>query len=194
MLFIFLFTYAILKMQVKPLDFLEKRGIIMARSIIDKLIYSVTQKPKHYKEVRNPPKTDLEKLFRPQDARQMQYNRWSKRHKVYSGSYLPRNHRDLLKKGWKKKRVSDQHHHFYQRKSTNQTIRYDDSYTKPDGTFVRGDHYHWYMWWKKYFGSRKEAYFRHKQYQNNKTEKVYYNEYEEKTSLSNPDHHIYPQN
>jgi hypothetical protein len=124
----------------------------------------------------------------------MQFNRWSKRHKVYSGSYLPHNHRDLLKKGWKKKKVSNQHHHFYQRKSTNQTVRYDDSYTKPDGTFVRGNHYHWYMWWKKYFGPQKESYFRHKQYQNNKTEKVYYNEYEEKTSLSNPDHHIYPKN
>ena len=77
----------------------------MARNIIDQLIYSVTKKPKHYKEVRNPPKTQLEKLFRAQDARQLQFNRWSKRHKVYSGSYLPHNHRDLLKKGWKKKKI-----------------------------------------------------------------------------------------
>ena len=46
----------------------------MARSLIDKIIYSITKKPKHYVEVKNPPKTVKEKLSRPQDARQMQYN------------------------------------------------------------------------------------------------------------------------
>ena len=70
----------------------------MARSIIDKIIYRITKKPKHYVEVRHPPKTPHEKLARPQDARQVQYNRWSKRYKVYSGSYLPKNEGRLLKK------------------------------------------------------------------------------------------------
>ena len=43
----------------------------MARSLIDKIIYSITKKPKHYVEVKNPPKTAKEKLSRPQDARQI---------------------------------------------------------------------------------------------------------------------------
>ena len=98
----------------------------MARSLIDKLIYSITKKPKHYVEVKHPPKTAIEKLARPQEARQMQYNKWSRRFKVYSGSYLPNDHNDLRKKGWKKKRASDNMHHIYQRKSTNQSVRHDD--------------------------------------------------------------------
>lgn len=73
----------------------------MARSLIDKIIYSITKKPKHYVEVKNPPKTTIAKLARPQDARQVQYNKWSKRYKIYSGSYLPENDRRLLKKAGK---------------------------------------------------------------------------------------------
>ena len=85
----------------------------MARSLIDKIIYSITKKPKHYVEVKNPPKTAKEKLSRPQDARQMQYNQWSKRYKMYSGSYLPNDHNELRKKGWDKKKASDNMHHIY---------------------------------------------------------------------------------
>ena len=32
----------------------------MARSLIDKIIYSITKKPRHYVEVKNPPKTERE--------------------------------------------------------------------------------------------------------------------------------------
>lgn len=46
----------------------------MKKSLIDKFVYSITEKPKHYVEVKNPPKTVAEKLTRPQDARQVQYN------------------------------------------------------------------------------------------------------------------------
>lgn len=162
----------------------------MARSMIDKFIYRITKKPKHCVEVRNPPKTALEKLARPQDARQMQYNQWSKRYKIYSGSYLPKNHSDLLQHGWKQKKISDADHHFYQRKSTNQTIRYDDDRITPQGKFEKG-HYHWYIWWKDYFGKKTEKRFRHEQKQQNKHKKVYYNEYGEKTCYANFDHHIY---
>lgn len=47
------------------------------RRMIDRFIYSITKKPTPYVEVKNPPKTVKEKLARPQDARQVQYNRWS---------------------------------------------------------------------------------------------------------------------
>ena len=163
----------------------------MKRSIIDKFIYSITKKPKHYVEVRKPPKTTRQKLLRPQDARQVQYNRWSKRFKVYSGSYLPSDHNELKKKGWKKKKVSDNIHHIYQRKSTNQTIRYDNDRINRRGQFERG-HYHWYIWWKNWFGRKSEERIRKEQYKDNKTKKVYYNKYGEKTSFGNQDHHIDP--
>jgi hypothetical protein len=158
----------------------------MKRSFIDKLIYKITEKPQHYVEVKNPPKTMLEKLARPQDARQVQYNEWSKRRRVYSGSYLPKNHSDLLGNGWNKKKVSDATHHFYQRKSTNQTIRYDDDRVNRRGQFEKG-HYHWYNWWKNYFGKKTEERFRKAPRNKN----IYYNEYGEKTNFKNPDHHIY---
>lgn len=68
----------------------------MITKLVDKLIYAITKKPAHYVEVQDPPKTVLEKLARPQDARQLQYNKWSKRYKVYSGSYLPKDENRLL--------------------------------------------------------------------------------------------------
>ena len=136
--------------------------------LIDRFIYSITKKPKHYVEVKNPPKTTAEKLSRPQDARQVQYNRWSKRYKMYSGSYLPKDHKDLANKGWKKKNVRR-------------------------GRFIN-DHYHWYIWNRNYFGPKTEQHFRIKQRKHNNTEKVYYNKYGEKTSFGNPDHHINPSN
>ncbi|MBQ7364483.1 MAG: hypothetical protein IJW46_02670, partial [Clostridia bacterium] len=95
----------------------------MKHSMIDRLIYAVTQRPKHYVEVKNPPRTAAEKLAHPQDARQMQYNRWSKRYKIYSGSYLPENDRRLLKKGWEDKKSLQNGGTIIQRKSSGQTIR-----------------------------------------------------------------------
>lgn len=134
----------------------------MARSLIDRIIYSVTKKPKHCVEVRNPPKTASEKLMRPQEARQIQYNRWSKRFKVYSGSYLPKNDRRLLKKGWEDQTASVVKNNkqsnpskFYCRKSTNQWVRNDQ------------DHWHWYNWWSKKLD--------HKAIK--KQENLYYDEY-----------------
>lgn len=164
----------------------------MKRKTIDQYIYSITKKPAHYVEVRNPPRTAKEKLARPQAARQLQYNRWSKRYQVFSGSYLPCDHKDLRKKGWSKKRISDKDHHFYQRKSTNQTVRFDSERINKKGQKEAG-HYHWYIWWKSHFGKRDEQIMRKNQYKNGRKEKVYYNEYGEATSFGNPDHHIYPQ-
>ncbi len=122
----------------------------MKQKLIDKIIYAITKKPKHYVEVKNPPLTTIEKLRRPQDARQMQYNRWSKRYKIYSGSYLPENDRKLLRKGWEDKTNSIIKNHkrnnavsFYQRKSTNQWVRNDKT------------HWHWYNWWSNKFESKK---------------------------------------
>ncbi len=43
----------------------------MLKKIIDKIVFAITKKPKHCVEVKNPPKTAIEKLSRPQDARQM---------------------------------------------------------------------------------------------------------------------------
>ena len=110
--------------------------------LIDRMVYLWSEKPNHYKEVRNPPKTNLEKLLRPQDARQVQYNNWSKKFKVYSGSYLPNDHNELKSKGWKKKKASDNMHHIYQRKSTNQTVRHDDETFNKKKKEVEPAHWH----------------------------------------------------
>ena len=157
--------------------------------LIDRFIYSITQKPSHYVEVKKPPKTTREKLTRPQDARQMQYNKWSKRYKMYSGSYLPKDHNELTYKGWKKKKVSDNMHHIYQRKSTNQTVRHDDERIKKDGT-IAPSHWHWLVWWKPYYGKKTR-----KRFNNAKnSDKIYYNKYGVKVSSNNPDHHLYKEN
>ena len=116
--------------------------------LIDHWVYAVTKKPKHYVDLRHPPKTALEKLSRPQDARQMQYNRWCRRFRIYSGSYLPTEPERLLKKGWEDKteEVTSQPPHetlpdFYRRKSTSQWVRFDHD-KKPW-------HWHWYRCWSK---------------------------------------------
>ena len=157
----------------------------MARSLIDRIIYSITKKPKHYVEVKNPPKTAIEKLARPQDARQMQYNKWSTRYKIYSGSYLPNDHNELKKKDWKKKRASDNMHHIYQRKSTHQTVRHDDVRILKNGETVPS-HWHWLVWRKPYFGEKTRNRFRTAK----NSAKIYYNKYSEKTTTSKKDHHI----
>ena len=158
----------------------------MKRNLIDRFIYSITEKPKHYVEVKAPPKTAVEKLARPQDARQIQYNRWSKRYKIYSGSYLPNNHNDLYKKGWNKKRASDNMHHIYQRKSTNQTVRHDDERINKNGTIIPS-HWHWLVWWKPYFGEKTRDRFKNAK----NREKLYYDKYGSKVSKNNRDHHIH---
>ena len=115
----------------------------MARSLIDKIIYSITKKPKHYIEVRNPPETIRGKLARPQDARQVQYNKWSKAHQVFSGSYLPYQVRDLEHRGWETKRDSKNAYeteHF--RKSTGQHVLRHGRHINKNGQ-LEPTHYHW---------------------------------------------------
>ena len=149
--------------------------------LIDRVVYLWSKKPDHYKEVRNPPKTNLEKLLRVQDARQVQYNNWSKRFKVYSGSYLPRNRKKLLKNGWKIQSVGNKDHQVIQRKSTKQTVRYDrHGGNKP--------HAHWLRWWKKGFTSKEYERWKKRDYSG---EKMYYDEYGEPVSRRAPEHHIY---
>ncbi len=115
----------------------------MAKSWIDKFIYQITEKPTHYKEVKNPPKTVIGKLLRPQDARQVQYNNWSKAHHIYSGSYLPKDGIKLEKQGWTNEspksinKSNPKAPTTYRRKSTNQWVRDDKT------------HWHWYNWWRK---------------------------------------------
>ena len=116
----------------------------MSIKFIDKLIYNTTKKPIEYKRVSNPPKTTLDKLLDPQNARQQQFNNWCKRKEVYCGSYLPENPDTLLKKGWKEttspKNKTNKIREF-QRNSTKQIVRYDDK------KIVKGkledEHYHW---------------------------------------------------
>ena len=152
----------------------------MARSLIDKIIYSITKKPKHYVEVKNPPKTAKEKLSRPQDARQMQYNEWSRAHRVYSGSYLPKDDRKLLGKGWEDKKHLQNGGKVMQRKSTGQTIR-SESHGKPQ-------HYHWLDFWQKPFVNAKYRKFKEKEFGQ---KKVYFNKFGQLTNQLDPEHHIY---
>ncbi len=151
----------------------------MLKKIIDKIVFAITKKPKHYVEVKNPPKTAIEKLSRPQDARQMQYNRWSRRYKIYSGSYLPENDNRLMKKGWALVKSKQNGSRVIQRKSTGQTVVSD----------WHGDphHYHWYDYWGKpyvnsRFGKVVDNGFRGKT--------VFYNKYGKLTHRKDPAHHI----
>ena len=143
---------------------------------IEKLIYKITKKPKHYKAVKKPPKTAIGKLLRPKAARQMQYNEWSKKHKVYSGSYLPRDGSKLEKKGWinetnniVKNDKRSNTPRFFRRKSTNQWVRDDKT------------HWHWYNWWKKILD--------HKKIKENKNQ-AYYDKYGEKCARGSQESHI----
>lgn len=115
----------------------------MSKSLIDKIIYSITKKPQHYVEVRNPPKTAREKLARPQDARQMQYNRWSKGHQVYSGSYLPYRTSELNKRGWTTEHPSQNPYETeHIRKSTGQHVLRHGRHINRQGRLEK-THYHW---------------------------------------------------
>ena len=110
---------------------------------IDRWVYNHSNKPMHYVRVKNPPKTPMEKRSRVQEARQQQFNFWCMRYGVYCGSYLPTDHRTLLRKGWKDTTHPNRRKHKpdtteYTRKSTGQKIEHHDS---KDGI---DHHYHWF--------------------------------------------------
>ena len=151
----------------------------MKRNLFERFIYSITQKPLHYVEVKNPPKTILDKLLRPQDARQLQYNRWCKRFKMYSGSYLPENDRRLLRKGWEDKKYFDNGTIVLQRKSTGQTIR-SDRHGVPH-------HYHWLDFWEQPFTNAGYRKFKKREFSGGS---VYYTKYGQLTRKRNPEHHL----
>jgi len=115
----------------------------MSTKLIDRLIYFITERPKRYVEVRNPPNTTAEKLLRPQDARQVQYNRWSKAHQIYSGSYLPYQIKDLVNRGWTTARPSaNSYETEHVRKSTGQHVLRHGRHLNKNG-IVEPTHYHW---------------------------------------------------
>lgn len=147
---------------------------------IDRLIYVITKKPSHYVEVKNPPKTPFEKITRPSDARQVQYNQWCKRYKMYSGSYLPENDRRLLKKGWEDKKSLQNGGIIMQRKSTGQTIR-SEEHGKPH-------HYHWIDFWEKPFVNSRHKKFQRKEFMG---KKVYFNRYGQLTNKNDFNHHLF---
>ncbi|MBP3308635.1 MAG: hypothetical protein J6L90_04250 [Clostridia bacterium] len=115
----------------------------MKRSLIDRVIYAITKKPNHYIEVKNPPKTVSEKLSRPQDARQVQYNEWSRRHQVFSGSYLPYQAKDLINNGWDEKSLSkNKYETELVRRSTGQHVLRHGRHINKNGE-IEPTHYHW---------------------------------------------------
>ena len=164
-----------------PLTIITRGYIIMKRSFIDRFIHSITEKPKHCVKVKNPPRTVLEKLRRPQDARQEQYNRWSRHFKVYSGSYLPQNDRKLIEKGWEDRITTQNGGKIIQRKSTGQTVRFEKHGENPK-------HYHWIALWKKKFSNAEYRKFKNKDFGG---QKIYYDEYGNLTSKRDPAHHLY---
>lgn len=150
--------------------------------IIDRLIYKITKKPTCYVEVKNPPQTVLEKLLRPQDARQVQYNNWSKAKKVYSGSYLPKDKNLLYNKGWTPiDDIGNENHKVIQRNSTNQTVRYDNHSNKPV-------HAHWLDWDKQGFTKKEYKTFTNDAFS---YKKVYYDKYGKLVSRASFNHHIF---
>ncbi len=112
---------------------------ILNTTVVKKAIYAVTDKPQHYVHVDKP--TSL------QDCRQIQYNKWSKAKRIYSGSYLPEDPNTLLQKGkgWKyatKHEGNKQNHKQYQRKSSKQVVRFDEDKINRKG-LLEEKHYHW---------------------------------------------------
>lgn len=150
------------------------------RSRIDKIIYKITKKPSLYKEVKNPPKTVLSKLLHPQVARQVQYNNWSKSHRIYSGSYLPKDDRCLTQQGWENKKHLQNGGKVIQRKSTGQTVRSE--------THGQQHRYHWLDFWEKSFTNSEYKKFKNKEFSG---QNVYYNKYGELTHKGDPEHHLY---
>ena len=74
----------------------------------------------------------------------------------------------------------------HQRKSTNQTVRQDDKTFNKKKKAVEPAHWHWLVWWKPYYGRKTKDKMRNAK----NSEKIYYNEYGEKTSANRDDHHI----
>ena len=114
-------------------DFIMQKNLF--KKMFDRFVYKNTEKPEHYVHVDEPKSL--------QDYRQMQYNGWCKRNGVYNGSYLPAEHRTLLKKGWidtthpnGKKNKPDIT--YYRRKSSGQRVVHHDETESTD------KHYHWY--------------------------------------------------
>lgn len=118
----------------------------MKHSGIDAEIYAITQKPTHYREVRNPPQTDAEKRTRPQDARQVQFNRWCIANQVFCGSYLPYRSEDLVRCGWEKKGDGNKSQSplfsEWRRKSSGQQVLRHMRHINHHGK-LEPTHYHW---------------------------------------------------
>ena len=106
------------------------------QKMFNRYVYEHTKKPTHYVRIANPKSL--------QDFRQIQFNRWSKRFGVYSGSYLPDDPLTLRKKGWNEQtspKNTTGDHRTFQRKSTGQLVRFDRKSFKK-GRF-EDEHYHW---------------------------------------------------
>ncbi len=118
----------------------------MKHTKTDVAIYAMTEKPTCYREVRNPPRTDAEKRARPQDARQVQFNRWCMAKKVFCGSYLPRHSEVLLHCGWEETENSRKSkvpfNSEWRRKSTGQEILRHGYHVNRSGK-AEQTHYHW---------------------------------------------------
>lgn len=98
----------------------------MARSMIDKIIYSITKKPKHYVEVKNPPKTVREKLAHPQHARQVQFNRWSKSSgQTIRSEWHGQPHHYHWLDFWIKPFVNSKHRKFKEREFSGERVYYN---------------------------------------------------------------------
>lgn len=149
-------------------------------ALIDKIIYYTTKKPTHYQRVKKPP-FGLNKLLHPKKARQQQYNNWSKKHKVYSGSYLPQNPNTLLRQGWKEITSSKNKTNMqrdFQRKSTKQLVRHDKE-TSKKGKHIDA-HYHWYN--ATSIAERRKV----------PNEKKYFNKYGKSCAKGSPESHLAP--
>lgn len=152
------------------------------KSWIDKLVYRITKKPDCYKEVKNPPKTVVDKLLRPQEARQEQYNKWSKIHQVYSGLYLPYRAEELEKRGWIKKAIPKNKSRFneeFVRKSTGQEVLRHGRHKNNNGG-IEKTYYHW-----KNPGAEKLP-------KREKRENYYFNKYGEVCARKSEESHIKP--
>jgi hypothetical protein len=111
---------------------------------LKKWIYSHSQKPSHYKEVKKPCRGILAKITHPQTARQQLYNKWCKEHQYYSGSYLPYKDSELVKQGWKDNHKSKVRHiKEYIKKSLGQSVAFHKIHVDKKSGKKIPTHYHW---------------------------------------------------
>lgn len=140
-----------------------KPSVKTKASKIDRKIYAMTQKPEYYVEVEREPMTNKEKLQNPQLARQVQYNKWSKAKKIYSGSYLPYDNDKLEKCGWEDftdSRNVMSHIKDYRRKSTGQEVQWNQGDNNaPNKAERKFTHYHWVNLLNKDSNSKLDKYF-----------------------------------